>query len=236
MKTIWLFSAAIAATLFGMPALADTVPVKGGTASVDVSATQMSRLLVQGEKITSVRSLDDPNGPQVLIQNDAATGDVFIGFDGDTSGRTFSLFVTTDGGETAQVLLHPGDGPAKTIELVPETKAASRAAPMLRTNGYSETVTAFMKLMFNDQVTEGVTYEPASERPSEVNHLSVRTLGYYHAAGLRGIVLAITNRDTAPRALPAEQFLVRHVMAAGVSNELLEAGDTARVYIEEEAQ
>lgn len=236
MKSIWLLGVAVAAMLAGSPALADTVAVKGGTASVDISATQMSRLLVQGEKITSVRSLDDPNGPQVLIQNDAATGDVFLGFDGDTTGRTFSIFVTTDGGETAQILLHPGDGPAKTIELVPETKATARPAPMLRTSGYSETVTAFMKLMFNDQLTDGVTYEPATERPSEVNHLAIRTLGYYHAAGLRGIVLSITNRDTVPHALPAEQFLVRHVIAAGVSNELLEAGDTARVYIEEEAQ
>lgn len=236
MKSICLLGVTVAAVLAAMPAFADPVSVKGGTASVDVSATQMSRLLVQGAKITSVRSLDDPNGPQVLIQNDAATGDVFLGFDGDTTGRTFSIFVTTDGGDTAQVLLHPGDGPARTIELVPETKSAPRAAPMLRSNGYSETVTAFMKLMFNDQVTDGVTYEPATEKPSEVNHLSVRALGYYHAAGLRGIVLSITNRDTVPHALPAEQFLVRHVIAAGVANELLEAGETARVYIEEEAQ
>lgn len=232
----WIIAAASAALIMASDAGAEAVTIENGAASVDVSASQMSRIVVRGEKITSVRSLDDPSGPQVLIQNDAATGDVFLGFDGDTAGRTFSLFITTDTGETDQLLLHPDDQPARTIELVPETKVGGEGPVSLRTSGYSETVTAFMKLMFNDQVTDGVSYEAADEAPSSNDHLVIRTLGYYRAAGLRGIVLVVTNHDTIPRALPAEQFLVRRVIAAGVSNELLEPGDSARVYIAEEGQ
>ncbi len=216
---------------------ADTLQVKGGTVSVDVAAQQMSRLVVRGEKITAVRSLDDPSGPQVLVQNDATTGDVFVGFDGDTSGRTFSLFVTTDAGETVQVLLHPSEGAAKTIELLPELKATTQSgAVSLKTNGYAETVTAFMKLMFNSQTADGVTYTPVDDKGETTAHLNLRTVGYYRAAGIRGIVLYVTNRDTVPQVLKAEQFLVKHVIAAGVSNEMLKPGDSAQVYIAEEAQ
>lgn len=224
-------------TCFASLACAEVISVKGGTVSIDVSATQMSRLLVQGEKITAVRSLDDPSGPQLLVQNDPATGDVFVGFDGDTAGRTFSLFVTTDQGETVQVLLHPGDGAARTIELVPEIKAtAQTGSASLKVNGYAETVTAFMKLMFNSQVTDGVTYTPVDDEGETTAHLKIRTVGYYRAAGIRGIVLYVTNRDTVPQDLKAEQFLVKHVIAAGVSHEMLKPGDSARVYIAEEAQ
>ena len=222
---------------FSSLARADTLQVKGGTVSVDVAAQQMSRILVKGEKITAVRSLDDPSGPQVLVQNDATTGDVFVGFDGDTAGRTFSLFVTTDTGETLQVLLHPGEGAAKTIELVPELKATAQpGAVSLKANGYAETIAAFMKLMFNSQVADGVTYTPVDDKGETTAHLNIRTVGYYHAAGIRGIVLYVTNRDTVPQALKAEQFLVKHVIAAGVSNEMLKPGDSAQVYIAEEAQ
>ena len=133
--------------------------------------------------------------------------------------------------------MHPGEGAAKTIELVPELKATTQTgAVSLKTNGYAETVTAFMKLMFNSQVTDGVTYTAVDDKGESTAHLNLRTVGYYRAAGIRGIVLYVTNTDTVPRELKAEQFLVKHVIAAGVSNELLKPGDSAQVYIAEEAQ
>ncbi len=236
-KTLTFVSALAIAASIASGASADPLRVKAGSVDIDLSATQMSRIVIEGEKITAVRSLDDPSGPQVLTQNDQATGDLFVGFDGETAGRTFSVFATTDQGETIQLLLHPGDGPARTVDLLPEGKTNDKvAAPVLRSNGYAETVTAFMKLMFNNQVTDGVTYEPADDKGQVSDRLNIRTVGYYRAAGLRGIVLFITNRDTVPRTLKPEQFLVAHVIAAGVSNEMLEPGASARVYIEEEAQ
>jgi conjugal transfer pilus assembly protein TraK len=236
-KTLTFVSVLALCAGIATQASADALRVKSGSVEIDLSATQMSRIVIQGEKITAVRSLDDPSGPQVLTQNDPATGDLFVGFDGDTAGRTFSVFATTDQGETIQLLLHPGDGPARTLEIQPEGRATEKLpTPALRSNGYAETVTAFMKLMFNNQVTDGVTYEPADDKGQVTDRLNVRTVGYYRAAGLRGIVLFVTNRDSVPRTLRAEHFLVAHVIAAGVSNELLEPGASARVYSEEEAQ
>ena len=119
-KTLTFVSALAIAAGIASGALADPLRVKAGSVDIDLSATQMSRIVIQGEKITAVRSLDDPSGPQVLTQNDQATGDLFVGFDGETAGRTFSVFATTDQGETIQLLLHPGDGPARTVEILPE--------------------------------------------------------------------------------------------------------------------
>ena len=220
--------------LAGSAAFAETVSVKGGTVTAEVSAQDMSRLVVQGEKITAIRTMDDPSGPRLLVQNDAASGDAFVGFDGVTAGRTFSLFLTTDAGETIQVLFHPGDGAAKTVELVPERKVASVASP-IATSGYAETVVAFLKLMFNGQDSDGVTYTPADDKGKVSGKFFLRTIGYYSADGMRGFILAVTNRDTVPQALKAEQFMVKQVMAVGVSDELLQPGETAQVYVAEEA-
>jgi len=84
MKRIVTAGAGMFALCLAFGAQADPLRVKAGSVDVDLSATQMSRIVVQGQRIVSVRSLDDPAGPQVLTQNDAATGDLFLGFDGDT--------------------------------------------------------------------------------------------------------------------------------------------------------
>ena len=236
MKLKYILPVLLAALTAAQEVSAEVVKAKAGIASVDLSATQMSRIVVQGEKIVSVKSLDDPSGPQLLVQNDASSGDVYVGFDGETAGRTFSAFLTTEEGDTVQLLLHPGDGPARTVEIALESRMMAQVGPALRSAGYSETVAAFLKLMFNGQVAEGVSYEPGQDNGRTADRLLIRTLGYYHTAGLRGIVLLVTNKDSIPRPLNPEQFLVAHVVAAGISNELLQPGESARVYIAEEAE
>ena len=236
MKLKYILPVLLAALTAAQEVSAEVVKAKAGIASVDLSATQMSRIVVQGGKIVSVKSLDDPSGPQLLVQNDASSGDVYVGFDGETAGRTFSAFLTTEEGDTVQLLLHPGDGPARTVEIALESRMMAQVSPALRSPGYSETVAAFLKLMFNGQVAEGVSYEPRQDNGRTADRLLIRTLGYYHTAGLRGIVLLVTNKDSIPQTLNPEQFLVSHVVAAGISNELLQPGESARVYIAEEAE
>lgn len=220
------------------PALADTVTAKGGSVSIDVSSKQMSRIFVRDDKIIAARSLDDPNGPQLITQSDANTGDLYVGFDADAVGRTYSLFLTTQSGEVIQVLLKPTDIDPSSVEILEEHhRSQQTTAPGVnKANGYAETIVAFEKLMFNGQTTDGVTYRPIQDKGQETRHFLVRTVGYYHTDGLTGTVLSLTNHTTVPQELAPEQFLVRHVLAAGVSNEMVQPGEEVKVYIVEEAQ
>jgi conjugal transfer pilus assembly protein TraK len=229
---------ALALLAVGAPALADTVSAKGGSVSVDISAKQMSRIFVRDDKIIAARSLDDPNGPQLITQSDANTGDLYVGFDADAIGRSYSLFLTTQSGEVIQVLLKPTDIDPTSIEILEEHhRSQETTAPgVSKANGYAETIVAFEKLMFNGQTTDGVTYRQINDAGQETRHFLVRTLGYYHTDGLVGTVLSLTNHSTVPQELAPEQFLVRHVLAAGVSGEMVQPGEEVRVYIVEEAQ
>ncbi|UDF05767.1 type-F conjugative transfer system secretin TraK [Asticcacaulis sp. AND118] len=56
------------------------------------------------------------------------------------------------------------------------------------------------------------------------------------AEGIRGMVLHFRNTSTTPQTLSADGFLVRQVLAVGITDELLSPGEDARVYIVEEAQ
>ena len=219
-------------------AAAETVVEKQGSVTVDVSASQMSRIYVRGDKILSFRQMDDPNGPGLLTQTDENTGDLYVGFDGDATGRSYSMFLTTASGEVVQVILKPTSIDPKSIEIVPElhmtTPQQSKSA--VRANGYSEIVVAFEKLMFNGDTADGVSYTPVDDKGTPTQNFNVKTEGYYKTDGLRGIVLYMVNRSTVPQEITAERFLVKHVIAAGVTNELVQPGSATRVFIVEEDQ
>lgn len=219
-------------------AFADTLPVKGGTASVDVSATQMTRVFVRDDKIVASRNLSDPNGPQLLTQSDQTTGDLYIGFDGDAVGRTYSIYVTTQSGEVIQLVLKPTQIDPTSIELLEEHhRSQGNSAPGVpKTNGYAETLIAFEKVMFNNDLVDGVTYQPVNDGGQETKHFFVRTLGYYHADGLTGTVLSLSNHSTVPQQLTDEQFLVRNVLAVGVTQDIVQPGQEVRVFVVEQSQ
>ena len=66
MKSMCLIPAALLCSALALPALAGQVIAKDGRFEADVSARQMSRIAVLGDKIESVRKIDDPNGLSVV--------------------------------------------------------------------------------------------------------------------------------------------------------------------------
>lgn len=215
---------------------AGTYVVNNGSVSIDVANRQMSRITIRGDKIASVHEMDDPQGPTLLVQKDDQTGDMYVGFDKDAAGRTYSAFLTLQSGDTFQMLLHPSEILAANVEIVPENKKseANTGPSNLKSPGYSEALVAFEKVMFLHQPTDGVLFTASDSKPEDTPNLTIRTIGFYKAEGIEGIELDITNHSTAPQELKCESFLVKHVLACGISNEMLEAGQNARVYIVQE--
>lgn len=234
MKRLLLAASAVITTLYASGAVAETVAVKDGKVDVDVSSTQMTRFTVRGDKILSAKTMSDPEGPNVLIQNDADNGDVYVGFDGEVTGRTFAVYLTTASGETELVLLHPDTSPAKNVELIGEGRKLSANGQVNKNNGYAETLVAFQKILFEGEGGEGVTCQDTNSVPKKTPNFLVYQVRYCSTDGLKGFVLQMQNTTTLPQSVKAEQFMLEHVVAAGVSNELVQPGESTRVYIEEE--
>ena len=252
MKAI-LAGAAIAAVVSGA-ALAAPVIARDGRFEADVSARQMSRISIVGEKIASVRKLDEPGGPQLIVETDEASGDAFIAFDGDVAGRAFSAFLTTESGKVVQAVLRPAPGEAQTVlvrlEGVPpgppaaaaraETTPAGLSMPPVGANAtgpsspYQERLVQFVRLMFNDQDAEGVTRRVTGAAPMKAGPFTVRQVTAWDSAGLHGRVLYVTNIGKAEEVVRLEAFLVERVYAAATSHERLRPGEQGRVFIVEE--
>ena len=254
--------AALALALAG-PALAEPLPVKDGRIEFAVSGREMNRIAVAGEKVSSIRKIDDPAGPKMLVEADAVTGDVYVAFDAPpAAGKTFSAFLVTETGRTVQVVLAARDEPGQTVTLSLGEGAVPRAARPVaqagaaaddpaaaaedspprsgldgpaapRREGYTETLTALIRLMFNGVAPPGVDHRTVNDRARRAGAFELRTLDVYAVAGLRGSVLSLRNTTQVSQPLASKTFLVSGVLAAAVSHEDVAPGGYARVYLVE---
>jgi len=237
-----------AASLAAGMALAEPIVAVGDRFEAAVAATQMSRLSIEGEKIAAVRKVEDPEGPAFMVEPEPATGDVYVAFDGDVVGRSFTVFLVTESGRTVQALLRPSPGEGRTVHV----RLAGGSAPVSsqsppkaggagdpraeRTPAYTEAIAALMRLMFNGEAPHGV--ERAAVRPArrKAGPFELAETETWGVMNLRGRVVTVTNMDTVDRPLGAEAMLVDGVLAVGVTHETLAPGQRARLFIVEEVR
>jgi len=240
------FSAIAAVSLLlASTAMAAPIVAKDSRFEADVSARQVSRIAIQGEKVVSVRKIDDPNGPQMMVEADEITGDVFVSFDGDVHGRVFSIFLTTESGKTVQAVLSPRNAEGQTVLVKLEGSASASTgavlgAPMAgrsdRRSTYPETLVAFTRLMFSGDVVDGVVRRQITAEPQKAGPFSVRQVWSYDVPGLHGRVIYLTNLSVEEQPVNVGAFLVEGVLAASSSHPTLLPGQQCRVFIVEEGQ
>ena len=256
MRAIILGALLSACALADQPAMAEPVLVHDGQFEADVSARNITRIAIAGEKVATVRKADDAQGPKMSVDVDAGTGDVFVEFDGDVVGRAFTAFLTTQSGRTVEAVLSPRayreEGEGQTVLVQLGADPASRrhgqaesvdpdsAPPPVqgqgdRHEGYPEILTALIRLMFNDAAAPGVDRQSLSEPPKAAGAFQMQAIETFTVGDLKGTVLSLRNTTKVGQPLNARTFLVTHVLAAAVSHETVEPGQLARVYIVEGA-
>jgi len=235
------------------PAAALPVSTKDGRFSAEVSASELNRLTIPGERIVKIRLMGEAQGAPLLVEADDQTGDAFIGFQGEVSGRVFSAYFITESGRTVQGVFSPHDGPAQTIVLtlpandraaqpasVPDDGAAAPAPAAGEGRGrqeaYPEVLTALVRVMFNGAAPEGVQRVRVNGQPRRAGPFELVPLEIYSVDGLKGTVLSLKNLSKVGQPLTARPFLREGVLAAAVSHEQVEPGRYARVYLVEAAR
>jgi hypothetical protein len=242
----WLLAGA--ASLAASVALAEPIIATGDRFEASVAATQMSRLSIEGEKIASVRKVEDPEGPSFMVEPEPATGDVYVAFDGDVVGRSFTVFLVTESGRTVQALLRPSPGEGRTVHVRLAggfAPASSQSPPKVggaegpraeRTPAYTEAISALMRLMFNGEAPPGIERTPVRSAPRKAGPFRLAETETWAVMNLRGRVVSVTNADAAEQVLDAEALLVGGVLAVGVTHDRLAPGEQARIFIVEEVR
>jgi hypothetical protein len=221
-------------------AQAQTIQAKDGRFEAQVSADQMSRITILSDKIVSVRTINDPAVPQMLIEAEESTGDVYVAFDGDPEGRTYTAFLVTATGRTVQATLHAASLDGQTVKVsLPEASmgpAGSLAQRSDRRSGYTETVSALIRLMFNSQGADGVERSQSAQPPTRVGPYELAVVETYQVAGLKGQVLSIKNASDQSVPVLAESFLIAGVWAVASDRDELMPGASGRVFLVEEGR
>lgn len=229
-------------------AYAQPIVAENGRFEAAVAATQMSRLSIEGEKIASVRKVEDPGGPAFMVEPEPATGDVYVAFDGDVVGRSFSAFLVTESGKTVQALLRPTAGEGRTVLVRLAGSPAAPSAPASppkaggaegpraeRSPAYTEAIAALMRLMFNGEAPAGVDRQVVRQAVRRAGPFELADAEAWRVMNLRGRVIVVTNVSEAAQSLSADALLVPGVLAVGVTHDQIEPRERTRLFLVEEA-
>lgn len=238
-----------AASLIAGGALADPILAENGRFEAVVAASQMSRIAIEGEKIASVRKVEDPEGPAFMVEPEPATGDVYVAFDGEVVGRSFTAFLVTESGKTVQALLRPMPGEGRTVLVrlagssanpsssqSPPGAGASEGPRAERPPAYTEAIAALMRLMFNGEAPAGVERRAVTGRPRKAGPFELVEREAWSVMNLRGRVVDVANLTDEDQALGAEALLIAGVLAVGLTHDTLAPGEAGRLFIVEEAR
>lgn len=230
--------AAALAGLVANPAWSATLDVKDDRFEALVSAQSMTRIYIEGEKIAQVRKLDEGEGPQMLVEAEPNTGDVYVGFDGEVEGRSFTVYLITVSGRTVQAQLKPVVKEAETVALrLPRAQGSQLGASIQRSDrrsAYLETVTALVRVMFNGEPVDGVRMRPQLGKVQTAGGFDTRIVNIYEVAGLRGLEVRIRNRSQSAVIVAPDVFLVAGVAAVGADRDQLGPGEVGRIFIVED--
>ena len=238
-----------AAAAIAWPAMAEVITADSGRFEAPVAATQMSRLSIEGEKIASVRKVEDPDGPGFMVEPEPATGDVYVAFDGDVVGRSFTAFLVTESGKTVQALLRPIPGEGRTVVVRLAGASAPAAAPPSPSSGggaegprverspaYTEAITALIRLMFSGEAPSGVERTSARAQPSRVGPLELWEAERWQVLDLRGRIIVVSNLSPQDQPLSSRALMVPGVLAVAATHQSLRPGERGRVFLVEGAR
>ena len=201
------------------------------TIKATVSARELTRVFVTGDRIYQVRGLDGA----YELEQDEEHGAVYLKPTPAFHDTTFSLFITTEAGRTYSLRLTPKEAPAESIELVPLEAKKSEAARWEAANAYEETLVALLSAMVRGTVPEGYAKAPLSSASALATQaiplgLELTPVHSYRGAHLVGEVWRVTHQGNRPVRLEASAFTTPQTRAVGLLEAVLSPRQTTLVY------
>ena len=198
------------------------------TVSAKISAKELTRIFVSGDRIQSTRGV---NGAYELIK-DEKLGAVFIKSAPFYLHKPFNLFVTTELGHTYNLLLTPMDIPAENIELKPLSPSMIVASRWERNSPYLETLIRLMNNMANEIKPEGyAVIDLPNIKPKRLpSGLTMQLVTIYRGSHLQGEIWRLKNTCRNTLYLKPREFFQDNVRAISLENETLRCFEETYLY------
>jgi conjugal transfer pilus assembly protein TraK len=210
---------------------ASTVTLIEENSNVDVnlSVSNINRLVVQGDKITRAHVSEG-----LLHLKHESDGSLYARLQGETP---FTLFLTTAKGRHFSATIRQDAGLGQTIEFVPKVievsskKSQVRQSNTLPSRAYTEPLRVLIKNMMQLKKPDGFWVKPQYGQVIQLReHLKLVPKRLYQGRTLTGEVIKLYNSGMLPIDLHEAWFMAHGVKAISLSTKTLFPKKKAWVY------
>lgn len=217
-----------------MMGIAPIEVVDGGTYFSKISATEITRLAVQGGRISKITNFAD----EIETNKDEVTGQAYVL--PTVVNKPISIFITLVSGVTFTLVMQPEPGPARSVLLV-ERKLQEQSGSSLGTSPRAE---ASFVAQTHEQSIQALIIAAASGRLEQgmENKTVDQAVGlwkdtkFIHQRTLSGQFMAVDvfslqNSSQIPMRMVEQELYRQGVVAVSIEQHLLAPGDTTTVYV-----
>lgn len=198
------------------------------TAFFKISAKELTRIFVNGDRIQAVRGLD---GAYQMTKDETA-GAIFIRPEAYFQNKAFNLFLTTEQGHNFTLFLNPIDVPAENIELKPLSPVKLKAERWEKNAEYSNLLIQLTNYMANHTQPEGyAVINMGYVKPKKLaNGLTMRLMKLYKGDHLQGEIWVVHNPNHKTFHLNPYSFYRNQVRSIAIQHETLQYHDETRLF------
>lgn len=205
-------------SLFTSQALALQIKsvVDNETVNAKISATEITRIVIQGDRIKSFKGI---NGAYTR-ENDKNNGEVYLQPTTLYQKIPFTILVATEFGRHFTLLLTPAGIPGGTLMLMPKGIGSKQAAKFERASNYELTLSHLIRAMATDTIPEGYTLSQIENKKIYAvdNVATLRLKTIYQGLHFQGQIYELTNNKSFPITLNEQQFFNVNTRAVSLEN------------------
>ncbi len=197
------------------------------TVTAKVSSLDVTRILVQGDRIKSVKGAKGT----YTHQNDEASGEIYIQPTSPYQDRAFTVLIDTEKGRHFTLLLNPVAVPSDTLMIVPKGVGNQEAMRFETTSDYELTLTHLIRDMSNGVQPDGYLVSEVNPKKTyaigNVATLKLKTV--YQGLKYRGEIYELSNTQSFPITLDERQFYKAGTLAITLENKTIAPHAKTRV-------
>ena len=201
--------------------------VDNETVTAKISSLDVTRILVEGDRIKSVRGVKGA----YTHENDEINGEIFIQPTPFYQDRGFTTLIETEQGRHFTLLLNPIPVPSDTLMLVPKGVGKFKAGKFEKANNYESMLANLMREMTNDSIPDGYSVREIDSKKiyaiGNIATLSLKTI--YEGLKYQGEIYTLTNTQSYPITLDERTFFKIGTRAVSLENITVPAHNTIRV-------
>tara|TARA_R110000868_G_scaffold368790_4_gene631929 strand:+ start:348 stop:1007 length:660 start_codon:yes stop_codon:yes gene_type:complete len=165
--------------------------INNGTITANVSSTDITRIMIKGDRIQSVRGVKGA----YTRENDNNRGEVYIQPTTPYQHRAFTLLINTELGRHYTLLLNPMSVPSDTLMLVARGVIEQKAAKFENSSPYEITISNLIRSMRTGSRPEGYSIRTVNEKKRYLygNIAYIKLNKVYQGYNLRGEIWEIKN-------------------------------------------